>query len=73
MFVYCTINLSETAFIYLDQGEYQLRWFTPTNEVDLCGHATLATTKILFDKGFVQGNHVSFNSKSGKLTVDKRG
>ena len=44
------MNLSETAFVYLENDVYQLRWFTPEVEIDLCGHATLAAAKILFDK-----------------------
>jgi len=42
------MNLSETAFVRLEGLEHRLRWFTPTNEVDLCGHATLAAAHVLF-------------------------
>ena len=44
-------NLSETAFVVPDDGRFGLRWFTPTTEVDLCGHATLAAAKVLFHRG----------------------
>src|SRR5690606_4371942 len=67
------MNLSETAFVYLENGQYHLRWFTPTVEVDLCGHATLATAKILFDKINVAKGVLEFNTRSGLLTVKKRG
>ena len=43
-------NLSETAFVNLREDPLQIRWFTPTLEVELCGHATLATARILFDE-----------------------
>ena len=43
-------NLAETAFINLISDPYELRWFTPKTEVDLCGHATLATSRVLFDE-----------------------
>ena len=42
-------NLSETAFINISQTPYTIRWFTPTTEVNLCGHATLASAKVLFE------------------------
>src|SRR5690606_8019106 len=67
------MNLSETAFVYEENGQYQLRWFTPTQEIDLCGHATLATAKILFDKFSVTKDVLEFHTKSGMLTVKKRG
>ncbi|TXB62709.1 PhzF family phenazine biosynthesis protein [Phaeodactylibacter luteus] len=67
-------NLSETAF-YVQQGpqEYQLRWFTPTVEVDLCGHATLAAAHCLFRHFGEKGNSLSFHSKSGLLSVGREG
>ena len=43
-------NVSETAFVLLDSNPLEIRWFSPTVEVDLCGHATLATARILFDE-----------------------
>lgn len=65
------MNLSETAFVYKNEGVYELRWFTPTNEIDLCGHATLATAKILFEKFDVVNSVLDFNTKSGLLTVKR--
>jgi len=63
------MNLSETAFLYsTGKNEYNLRWFTPAEEVDLCGHATLATAHILWEREFVNNSDdISFNTKSGKL------
>ena len=63
------MNLSETAFVYLEDGVYQLRWFTPECEIELCGHATLATAKVLFDKYKVEKEVLEFNTLSGILTV----
>ena len=65
-------NLPETAFIVFKDGEYFLRWFTPTKEVDLCGHATLASAYVIF-KLYPNLNQVIFNSLSGPLTVVKEG
>lgn len=67
------MNLAETAFVYLENDAYQLRWFTPEVEVDLCGHATLATAKILFEKYNVEKEVLEFNTKSGILTVRQSG
>ena len=66
-------NLSETAF-YLqnEDGAYRLRWFTPTTEVDLCGHATLATAHVLFEHEGYSEKVIRFESNSGPLTVEKR-
>ena len=62
------MNLSETAFPLLGpDGEWTLRWFTPATEVDLCGHATLATAHVLFDREIVTGDRVSFSTRSGPL------
>jgi PhzF family phenazine biosynthesis protein len=69
-------NLSETAFIISDKDSYQIRWFTPQVEVDLCGHATLAAAKILFEYTDFYGNEIEFFSpRSGSLPVilDKNG
>lgn len=67
-------NLSETAFfVPLDPGEYQLRWFTPTTEVDLCGHATLAAAWVLFHIIGEQGEQVRFHTLSGELKVRRDG
>lgn len=64
-------NLSETAFFIPGEDGYDLRWFTPTTEVDLCGHATLATAHVLFEELDHEGIGVLFNTKSGMLTVTK--
>ncbi|NQU88273.1 MAG: PhzF family phenazine biosynthesis protein [Mariniphaga sp.] len=64
-------NLSETAFFVREANGLHIRWFTPGAEVDLCGHATLATAHILFTILQVQENPVQFNSKSGILKVEK--
>ena len=66
-------NLAETAF-YVKQGDqYQLRWFTPSVEVDLCGHATLAAAFVLFNHENHVGDTILFHSvRSGILTVTKK-
>ena len=64
-------NLSETAFFTREKGELHLRWFTPVAEVDLCGHATLATAHVLWQHLGYQTDEISFNSRSGKLGVTK--
>ena len=62
-------NLSETAFFVPKNGVFELRWFTPAEEVDLCGHATLATAHVLYKHlGFGDPNIV-FNTRSGELIV----
>ncbi len=67
-------GLAETAFVVrTDVARFQLRWFTPGAEVDLCGHATLATAFALFTPLNQPGNSVTFDSKSGPLTVSRRG
>jgi len=64
-------NLSETAF-FVDRGSwYQLRWFTPQNEVDLCGHATLASAYVIMNKIQPDLNEVKFGTHSGELHVTK--
>lgn len=67
-------NLSETAFFVKDEnsGTYRLRWFTPVSEVDLCGHATLASAHVLFEHLNFGGDRVTFDSNSGNLTVWRR-
>ena len=62
-------NLSETAFFVETNGIYHIRWFTPTTEVDLCGHATLASAYVLFEKLGFTGEVIVFQSKSGVLKV----
>ena len=64
-------NLSETAFIVKNGVDYHIRWFTPTVEVDLCGHATLAAGHVLFNHLGFPGTEVHFHSKSGTLKVSK--
>ena len=66
-------NLAETAFVETDGDNYQIRWFTPTAEVDLCGHATLAAAHVLFNHLGYSSDTVSFSSKSGFLHVRKDG
>ena len=65
-------NLSETAYYVPRGGHYELRWFTPEVEVDLCGHATVASAHVIFDlRREVAGKRVTFQSKSGELGVDR--
>lgn len=64
-------NLSETAFFVQEDETFNIRWFTPTNEVDLCGHATLASAFVIFEYLNYQKNEIVFNSKSGVLKVKK--
>lgn len=66
-------NLAETAF-FVPEGEgYRLRWFTPTNEVDLCGHATLASAAVVFEWLRPDAATVAFSTRSGVLTVTREG
>lgn len=64
-------NLSETAFIIEGKDGFQIRWFTPNGEINLCGHATLAAGFVLFELHKGQKNMVHFSSLSGMLTVKK--
>jgi len=66
-------NLPETAFFVLETEGYRIRWFTPEAEVDLCGHATLASAFVLFNYIDNTLTRVTFNSKSGPLTVASDG
>jgi len=67
-------NLSETAFLVPRGSDFELRWFTPKIEVDLCGHATLASAFVLFNQYQAIGDVVRFQSRrSGLLTVARRG
>ena len=62
------MNLSETAFVHPHEGEWDLRWFTPAVEVELCGHATLAAAHVLWETGRVApGEPVHFHTFSGRL------
>jgi PhzF family phenazine biosynthesis protein len=67
-------GLAETAFfVRTAAAHFQLRWFTPTVEVDLCGHATLASAYALFTQLGQAGETITFDSRSGPLTVARRG
>ncbi len=68
------MNLSETAFLSRQEDMFALRWFTPAVEVDLCGHATLASAHILWETGML-GKHeqARFQTRSGLLTAELRG
>jgi PhzF family phenazine biosynthesis protein len=66
--------LSETAFLVRQDEGYDLRWFTPTVEVDLCGHATLASAHVLWEQEHLRQNETAcFHTRSGVLTAKKRG
>ncbi len=65
-------NLSETAFFVRENEHYRIRWFTPTTEVNLCGHATLASAYVLFHCLNIQEDTVQFNSNSGPLFVERQ-
>jgi len=68
------MNLAETAFLVRRAGGYDLRWFTPAAEVDLCGHATLASAHLLWDEGHLeQGATATFHTRSGVLTAKRQG
>jgi PhzF family phenazine biosynthesis protein len=68
------MNLSETAFLTPHEGGYQLRWFTPAVEVDLCGHATVASAHVLWEDGHLPaGQQARFHTRSGLLLADRRG
>ena len=65
-------NLSETAFVSIHKNPISIRWFTPSIEVDLCGHATLASARILFEHyPDLAGEEINLNSKSGNLIITK--
>jgi PhzF family phenazine biosynthesis protein len=64
-------NLAETAFLVRDGGDYRLRWFTPTTEVPLCGHATLASAAVVMERLEPSRSRVVFHSASGPLTVTR--
>ena len=68
------MNLSETAFLTPHDGGYRLRWFTPAVEVDLCGHATVASAHVLWQDGHLKpGEQARFHTRSGLLLADQRG
>ena len=66
-------NLADTAFVVPLQGEFGLRWFTPEVEVDLCGHATLASAHVLFRHGYAPPPQIVFQYQGGTLTVTQEG
>jgi len=65
-------NLSETAFIVKEPGGYRLRWFTPGTEVELCGHATLASSFVMLNYYDTDADEVRFNTLSGELIIKRR-
>jgi PhzF family phenazine biosynthesis protein len=68
------MNLSETAFLVPVEDGYNLRWFTPASEIDLCGHATLASAHTLWETGLLEpGEEARFHTRSGLLTAVRRG
>ncbi len=68
------MNLSETAFLTPQNGGYHLRWLTPAVEVDLCGHATVASAHVLWEDGHLpQGRQARFHTRSGLLLAERRG
>jgi PhzF family phenazine biosynthesis protein len=68
------MNLSETAFLLPRVDGFGLRWFTPTVEVDLCGHATLASAHFLWEQGHLAADQPArFHTRSGLLTAEKKG
>jgi PhzF family phenazine biosynthesis protein len=67
------MNLSETAFLYEQEDGYNLRWFTPAAEVELCGHATLASAHLLWEMGLLKPQQEArFHTLSGLLTAERR-
>jgi len=65
-------NLSETAYFVKENEKYHIRWFTPSVEVELCGHATLASAYVIFEILNDENKEITFNSKSGELKVIKK-
>lgn len=66
-------NLAETAFVLFKDNRWHIRWFTPAMEVELCGHATLASAHVLFNHEGFEGNEICFTSLSGDLFVRRSG
>ena len=66
-------NLAETTFFVSEGSSFRLRWFTPTVEVDLCGHATLATAHVILNHLMLVGREVQFETRSGTLQVWRNG
>jgi PhzF family phenazine biosynthesis protein len=68
------MNLSETAFLHKQADGYDLRWFTPAVEVELCGHATLASAHMLWEEKYLKsGEQARFHTLSGLLTAERKG
>src|SRR5262249_15621820 len=68
------MNLAETAFLVRHEDAFSMRWFTPTVEVDLCGHATLASAHALWEEGQIAPDEQArFDTRSGRLTAARRG
>src|SRR5213594_4923895 len=68
------MNLSETAFLHKQADGYNLRWFTPAVEVDLCGNATLASAHVLWESGLLKPDaEARFHTRSGLLTARRSG
>ncbi|MGO8947452.1 MAG: PhzF family phenazine biosynthesis protein [Ktedonobacterales bacterium] len=68
------MNLAETAFLYAELDGFHLRWFTPTVEVDLCGHATLASAHVLWEEGHLKvEEQACFYTRSGLLKAERHG
>jgi len=68
------MNLAETAFLVRRRDGFDLRWFTPLTEVDLCGHATLASAHVLWEEGHLDpATTATFHTRSGILTATRRG
>ncbi|HEX8153908.1 MAG TPA: PhzF family phenazine biosynthesis isomerase, partial [Thermoanaerobaculia bacterium] len=63
------MNLSETAFLVRAGDAWSLRWFTPSVEIDLCGHATLASAHALWTAGIASEETLAFDTRSGRLTA----
>lgn len=64
-------NLAETAFLLKKEDTYSLRWFTPEVEMDLCGHATLATAFVVMNFVDLELTKIEFETQSGKLSVER--
>jgi len=68
------MNLAETAFLHAENEGYRLRWFTPAVEVDLCGHATLASAHVLWEDGYLpRSRQARFHTRSGLLAAEAQG
>jgi len=68
------MNLSETAFLHRHADGFNLRWFTPAVEVDLCGHATLASAHVMWEEGYLKPDEQArFYTRSGLLTAERQG